>query len=332
MQIWLCESNPMTLSRRSFLNSIAVTSLATSSASGLARATEPLYETGNLGPRQESTQSPLRTAKTSNVRLGLAAYSFREHFEFMRGKPQTPRGDKKVDMFSFIDYCAEHRCGAELTSYFFPPDADEAYFLKVKRHAFLNGVPIVGTAIGNNFTIGRGEKLDQQIADAKKWIDRAAIMGAPHVRFFAGTRKQLEASPDGMKIAIESLQECVDYASKRGIVIGVENHGQLTAQQVLKVVGGVKSDWFGVNLDTGNFISDDPYRDLELCFPHAVNVQFKIKMKSPAGEKYDADLPRIGTIIDNANYRGFVVLESEEEKPFDHVPMWLEKIRETLGC
>lgn len=288
---------------------------------------------GSISPKVLAAEPKSKThkvLKTPPLRLGLAAYSFKDHFEFMKGKPKAPLDDKKINMFGFIDYCAQHHCAAELTSYFFPPDADESYFLKIKRHAFLKGVPIVGTAIGNNFTIPKGEKLDNQIADAKQWIDKAAIMGAPHVRFFAGTRKQLEASPDAMKIAVESLQACVDYAAGKGVFVGVENHGQLTAEQVLQVVESVKSDWFGVNLDTGNFVSKDPYADLTRCIGHAVNIQLKIKMKSEEGEKYDADFDRIASIVKDSNYRGYVVLEYEEEKPFENVPAALAKTRKSF--
>lgn len=272
-------------------------------------------------------QEPIRGKSGANIRLGLAAYSFRRHFEFSKGSPNKPADGKAIDMFGFVDYCAQLHCGAELTSYFFPPNVDREYFLQIKRHAFLNGVPIVGTAIGNNFTIGKGELLDQQVAEAKRWIDWAAMMGAPHIRFFAGTRAQLEAAPDNMSIAIESLQQCVDHAAQSGIFIGVENHGQLTATQVLEIVKGVDSKWFGINLDTGNFISDDPYRDLAMCAPYAVNVQLKIKMKNPAGETSDADFERIGKILAEANYRGYVVLEFEEDRPFDHVPELMSKMQ-----
>ena len=231
-------------------------------------------------------------------------------------------------MFGFIDYCAEQNCGAELTSYFFPPDADEAYFKKIKRYAFLNGVPIVGTAIGNNFTIPKGEALDKQIADAKQWIDRAVQMGAPHIRFFAGKRKELEESPETMKIAIEALQECVDYAAKVGVFVGVENHGDLSGDHVIEIINGIKSDWFGVNLDTGNFVSNDPYAEIEQCAPYAVNVQVKVKMKTPKkGEKFDADLERVSKILKEANYRGNVVMEYEEEKPFENVPAAMDQLR-----
>ena len=313
----------MTIDRRDFLKSASASFGAGAVASSsLSNSTNAVV---GVCP-----QEPLHAASTPVFNLGLAAYSFRPHFKFMKGKAQKPLDEKSIDMFEFIDYCADQKCAAELTSYFFPPDADEKYFHKIKRHAFLNGVPIIGTAIGNNFTIGRGEKLGQQIADAKQWIDRAAQMGAPHIRFFAGTRAQLEAAPDNMAIAIESLQTCVDYAARHGIFVGVENHGNLTADQVVEIVKRVESDWFGVNLDTGNFISDDPYADLVKCAPFAVNVQVKVKMRNPANEKYDADFERLTKIFTDANYRGNLVLEYEEENAFENVRTAMDQMRKAF--
>lgn len=281
-------------------------------------------------PMRRPFQEPISRSGESNIQLGLAAYSFRSHFEFMKGKVQKPKNNKKLSMFEFIDYCATQNCAAELTSYFFPPDADDAYFLQIKRHAFLQGVPIAGTAIGNNFTLGRGERLNQEISKAKKWIDNAALMGAPHIRFFAGTRQQLESSPDNMKIAIESLQHCVDYAAQKGIFVGVENHGKLSADQVIQIVRGIKSDWFGVNLDTGNFISETPYADIEKCAPYAVNVQLKVKVKKSDGTVTKTNLKELKRIFTESNYRGNIILEFEEADPFGSIPQYMKKLRDTF--
>ena len=311
----------MTFDRRGFLKSVSAGAVGIGAASAMLGVNEA--QAAPLKPEQP------QSAGSHLFKLGLAAYSFKPHFEFYKGKKAktAPLGGKSIDMFEFIDYCAQQKCSAELTSYFFPPDADDKYFQKIKRYAFRNGVPISGTAIGNNFTIDRGEKLDKQIADAKRWIERADQMGAPHIRFFAGKRKELEAAPQTMKIAIESLQQCVDYAAKYGIFVGVENHGALTPEHIIEIVDGVESDWFGVNLDTGNFVSGDPYADLVKCAPLAVNVQVKVKMKNDADQKYDADLGRVAQIFKDANYRGNVVMEYEEENPFDNVPGAMDELR-----
>ena len=116
-----------------------------------------------------------------------------------------------------------------------------------------------------------------------------------------------------------------------GIFVGVENHGQLTAAQVLEIVKGVDSPWFGINLDTGNFHSDDPYADLSACAPYAVNVQLKVKMKNSAGEVFDPDYERISKILTDANYRGYLVLEFEEKQPIRQRPASDEHIAKELS-
>lgn len=320
----------MTFNRRVFLKSVS----AGAGAIGAGAVVSPaLMSAANAASPSPSSQESLRNADGPVFHLGLAAYSFKPHFEFYKGKKakKLPLDGKKIDMFGFIDYCAQQNCGAELTSYFFPPDADEAYFRKIKRHAFVNGVPIVGTAIGNNFTLEKGEKLDKQIADAKLWIDRAVQMGAPHIRFFAGKRKEVEQAPDRMKNAIEAVQECVDYAAKAGVFIGVENHGNLTADHVIQIISSIESDWLGVNLDSGNFVTGDVYDEMARCAPYAINVQIKVKMKTETkGVKIDCDIPRVANIIKESNYRGFIVMEYEEEKPFEKVPGAMDVLRKNF--
>ncbi len=275
-------------------------------------------------------RGPIARDGNANLRLGLAAYSFRDHFAWMKGKAREAQ-DPMMNIMDFINYCAKHKvAGAELTSYFFPATADEGYFRKIRHHSHVSGVTVSGTAIGNNFSRGRGDHLDLEIVTAKKWIDRAVWMGAPHVRFFAGTARDFAKGPDRMPVAIEALQECCDYAGKRGVFVGVENHGNLTSDQVLEIVKGVDSKWFGVNLDTGNFHSQDPYADLEKCAPFAINVQLKTMMKNADGKTFEADLTQVSNILKKARYQGFVVLEYEENEASKNVPLALERLRKIL--
>jgi sugar phosphate isomerase/epimerase len=263
--------------------------------------------------------------------MGLAAYSFRGAFTTMRGKPQAaPADGRRMDMRGFIDFCAVHDCGAELTSYFFPPDADAAWYRELRRYAFVRGVPIVGTAIGNNFSLPPGDALNTQIADAKAWIDRSVHFGAPHIRFFAGTAKHLAQDPSRIKTSIGALQECAEYAGERGIMIGVENHGNISPDQLVQIIEGVQSPWIGINLDTGNFHTEDPYADLARCAPWAVNIQVKLQMRTAKGVHSKADYGRIAGILREARYQGFVVLEYEAKNPFEDVPGELVTLREAL--
>ena len=279
-------------------------------------------------------RGPIERSGPPRFHVGLAAYSLRDYFAYRKGNPHKPSADgKAIDMIGFLDYCvAQNIDAAELTSYFFRPDADDAYFRDLKQAAFLRGVTISGTAIGNNFTIGKGPALEAEIASAMAWIDRASVLGAPHIRFFAGTGRQLEGNPQRLEEAAEALGRCAEHAAEHGIFLGVENHGNLTPQQMLALMRRVDSSWVGINLDTGNFHSDDPYRDLEMCIDYAVNVQVKVSMKTPQGEKYPADLKRVGKILRDGNYQGFVVLEYEDSNPYDEIPAALVRLREGLSA
>jgi sugar phosphate isomerase/epimerase len=90
----------------------------------------------------------------------------------------------------------------------------------------------------------------------------------------------------------------------------------------------VKSDWFAVNLDTGNFHTEDPYADIEACAPYAATCQVKVEISRKGQKKEDADLARIVGILRKANYKGYVTLEYEAaEEPLTAIPRHLAALR-----
>lgn len=313
------------ISRRSFLRLSAGSGLLAASAGSFIATPAAL------------AIEPVKRAGKPRFLLSLAAYGFREYFEWMRGKQKTiADAGKKMDMFKFVDYCADHGCeGAELTSYFFDPATTSDDLLKLRRHAFLRGVMISGSAVGNNFARPKGKELDDEIADVKKWIDQASVLGAPHIRVFAGAPPKGTDEATARKNCIAAMEECCDYAGKKGIYLGIENHGGIVTlpEQLLSLIKDVKSPWFGVNLDTGNFRTEDPYADLARCAPYAVNVQVKVEIqKGPKADKEEADLKRVGKILREANYQGFVALEYEAKPdPYEAIPKHLEELRAALA-
>lgn len=277
---------------------------------------------------------PFKRPGEPRLRLSLAAYSFREFFkDASHNRTKTPPAEKQIDLFQFVDYCAEHGCqGAELTSYYFPKEISNEFLLKVKRHAFLRGMELSGTSVGNTFTVPAGQKRDQEIAHTKKWIDHAALMGIPHIRVFAGNFEG-QSQEVAKKNCIAALEECCAYAGERGVFLGIENHGGIVAEPdaLNDIVKAVQSPWIGINLDTANFHTDDPYRDLARCAPYAVNVQVKTEVQAKGKKKEPADLERIVKILRAANYQGYVVLEYEAaEDPFTAVPGALRKLSALL--
>ncbi len=280
---------------------------------------------------------PFERAGTPRLRLSIAAYSFREFFKDTNSKStKRPPIDKQIDLFQFIDYAADHGCdGVELTSYFFPADCTPEFVAKVRRHAFVRGLSVSGTAIGNTFTHPAGPERDKNVALLKKWVDHAAILGAPHIRVFAGEAPKGVSYDDARKNCLSTLDECCTYAGKHGVILGIENHGGIVAkpEQLLGIVREVKSPWLGINLDTGNFRTEDPYADFTRCAPFAVNIQVKDEIRrAGATASEPADIPRFFKILRDANYQGWVALEYESaENPWTAVPRLLKQMKELAG-
>lgn len=279
---------------------------------------------------------PIKRPGKSRMMLGVAAYSFREYFQWSRDKENKPKGGRKQwSILDFVDWCGDNNVpGAEVTSYFFPPDCDESFCNDVKHRAYLRGVGLTGTAVGNNFALPKGDKLSEQVAYTKKWIDFAAVMGAPHIRVFAGSKPKDLSEEEAVANCLAAYEECLEHAGKKGVFLGLENHGGIVAEpdNLVKMVRAAKSKWAGINFDSGNFHTEDPYSDLAKIAPYAVNVQLKMDIMPKGKPKEESDIKRVIQILRDANYQGWFTLEYERaDDPFVSVPRICDELRQMLG-
>lgn len=286
-----------------------------------------------LSPRgalaADEAKSPLPPAR---YRFSLAAYSYRSLLGGARGNPNP-----KMTIEDFVTDCYQAGFdGVELTSYYFPKDVTPEFLRAVKAHCFKLGMDITGTAVGNDFTHPKGEIRDKQIADVKRWIDNAEVLGAPVIRIFAGSLKPGQTEAQAQELVIEAVKECCDYAGKHGVFLALENHGGITSTPdgLLKLYEGAKNPWLGINFDSGNFHTADPYADLEKIAPYTINAQVKVVItRSEKGaKKEESDFGRIAKMLRAANYRGYIVLEYEEPAdPRAECPKILEQLRKAFG-
>jgi sugar phosphate isomerase/epimerase len=234
----------------------------------------------------------------------------------------------------FIDLAAGMDLDAvELTSYYFPETTPD-YLARLKGRCTRLGLDVSGTAVGNNFCVTDPEKRKQQLDLVKQWVEHTSRLGGKTIRIFAGTAEKGDPEDQARARCVEAIQEACDHAGKYGIYLALENHGGITAtpEQILALVKAVKHDWFGVNMDTGNFHTADPYADLEKIAPYAVVTQVKTEIQRPGMKKEDADLKRLVEILRAVNYRGYVALEYEAaEDPKAAVPGHVAALRKGVG-
>lgn len=303
-------------SRRSFLSTTAA--LATGGVLFQSETTPRLYAI-----------EPLKRPGKPQFKFSLAAYSYRE---FLTGKKD------KLTLEDFITDCAKFGCeGTELTSYYFPAEVKPDYLRSVKKLCFELGLDVSGTAIRDDLCLPPGPARDKEIAHVKQWIENAEILGAPVIRIFSGNAQKGQTVEEAQKLAIAGMEECCDYAGKHGVILALENHGGLTqtVDGMMQLVEGVKSPWFAVNLDSGNFWSSDPYADLARIAPYAMNVQIKVAIRRGLDKgvpKEESDFKKLAKMMRDANYRGYVVLEYEEgDDPREACPRYLKELREAFA-
>lgn len=297
--------------RRQFLQGAAAASAGAALLTAPAAAIDPIARVGK-----------------SQIRLSLAAYSYRRYLEL------RPKEKPKMTLADFIDISATLPLDAvELTSYYFP-ETGVRYLADLKGRCTRLGLDVSGCATRNDFCLPDAAALKKEIAHVRAWIEHTSRLGGKTLRIFAGRVANGDKEQAARARCVDAIHNVCDHAADFGVYVALENHGGITdtIDQMLTLVKAVKHPWFGVNFDTGNFHSADPYADLARLAPYAIVCQIKSEIRRAGGNKEQADLKRLIQILRDANFRGYVALEHEaNEDPKEAVPRHLAALRKLIG-
>jgi len=194
----------------------------------------------------------------------------------------------------------------------YPRVPDDTFLYRLKRRAFVNGVTISGTGVRNDFAVADPAARQQDVRMVKAWIEVAAKLGATVVRIFAGQKV-----PDGgtfdrtLEWMVPDIKACVEHGRQHGVIVGLQNHNDFlkTADETIRVIEAVNSEWIGVILDVGSLRQGDPYAEIEKLVPYAVTWQLKESIWYGTKE-VPTDVARIRAIIERTGYRGFLPIET----------------------
>jgi sugar phosphate isomerase/epimerase len=273
------------------------------------------------------------------LRIGVSTYSF-WHF----------KGDKVP-----IEHCIDRAAamgfdGVEVLHQQMRSE-DNGYLQDLKRRAFTQGLDLMGFSTHQGF-VSPDKRIRQENVDhTRRCIDLAWRLGIPTLRVNTGrwgTIKSFDelmanrgiepnldgyTDDDGFAWVIDGLRQCLPQAEQCGVTMGLENHWGLgrTAAGVMRVVDAVDSPWLRVTLDTGNFL-EDMYEQMQRLAPHAVLIQAKTYFGGGEWYTLEIDYARVGRILRDAGYRGYVSLEFEgKEDAETGVPKSLALLRQALS-
>jgi len=272
--------------------------------------------------------------------IGVSTYSF---WQFNGPKEETP-----------ISQCIEDAArmgfdGIEILHIQMTGE-DNATLQKLKKQAFHAGLDLMGFSTHQGFVSPDADVRQENVEKTLHQIELAYRLGIPTMRINTGrwgTTKSFDdlmankgieptlegyTDEDGFKWVIDSIEKCIPKAEECGVVLGLENHWGLgrTADGVQRIVEAIDSPWLMVTLDTGNFL-ENGYQQLQQLADRAILMQAKTYYGEGKWYTLDLDYKRIGQIMREANYRGYISLEFEgQAPPAEAVPKSLEKLRKNF--
>ena len=175
-------------------------------------------------------------------------------------------------------------------------------------------MPIDFGDIGNPDDAARAADIEM----LKMWIDIAAELGSPSVRFNSG---HVNYDADGnldLSLCIDSYRQLARYGATKNVAITMENHGGATAQPeaCVAIFEGVNDPNYQLTPDLGNFhLGEDMYRGIDMMF--SCGKPLCVHMKTYAfdesyGEGCDShtDFKRMAEIVRRHNYEGWYSIET----------------------
>ena len=305
--------------------------------SGVATVMAPAAAPGEKSARDIPRKRPFNGAN----RIGVSSYSF---WGFRRQELRSLHTNLEHAARMGFDGLEVLQRQLEST--------ERAALQKIKRHAFVLGLDLMGYSTHQGFLSPDKEKRRKNIDHTIDCLEQAYQLGIPTMRVNSGTwgtsrnfdelmkKRGIEdpiegyTEEDAYKWVIDAYETLIPEAAKRGVVMGLENHWGLgvTPEGVKRVVGAVGSEWLQVTLDTGNFL-EDPYDRLTQLAPQTVLMQCKTYFGGGRWYTLDLDYARIARIMKQAGFQGYVSLEFEgKEDPLTAIPKSLQLLSRHFGA
>jgi len=172
---------------------------------------------------------------------------------------------------------------------------------------------------------------DRQAArELVKHLGIAARLGCKVMRIVGGSRRSRPKSWSVHQRQLgRMLREILDGAQQHGVVLALENHIDLLADEMVDLIAGIDSPWLGVCLDTGNNLRmiEDPVAVAEKLAPftRATHIKdltayrgdprdFRFWPSVPLGDGI-IDLEAILGFLQKSRYQGLLAIEIDYLHP-----------------
>jgi sugar phosphate isomerase/epimerase len=216
-------------------------------------------------------------------RIGIDSYSYHRLLGEIRPGEEAPWSSFRRGSLDAIEHAlALGVDGVSLETCFLPSldELDRGWLRDVARE--LEVVLAWGHRHGLEFGAN-----PEALADLLAWLDCARAVGCSLVRCVAASPGFRGRAPvaEQIELTVEPLAIACARARELGLRLALENHGDLTAAELLELVERVGDDALGVCFDTANALrlGEDPAAAAALLAPRVRLVHLKdVEAMTPA--------------------------------------------------
>ena len=255
------------------------------------------------------------------MKVGIDSYCYHRLFgEVYTGQNQPQYRLSFEDFLTKIDKLGID--GVSLESCFIP-QFDDAYLCGVKAHLDASGMDRV-YAWGHPDGL-EGGRNEQAFEEMVQHIGYAKLIGADVMRVVGSSLMfRFEPHEPQLEKLTRMFSEATKIAERHGVKLAVENHIDYNSDEILQLVTGVNSPYFGVNFDSGNFLRvlDDPIQAMKklASFVFATHIKDLRPVRGvPAHEWYffscvptgEGLIPneKLVQLLHQHRYQGFLAVE-----------------------
>lgn len=261
------------------------------------------------------------------MNVGIDSYCFHRSFgDLWPGIDEDP--GRRWSVFDVVRFAKELGIAGVSLETCFMPALDRAFLTDLRgalNEAGLERVLAWGHPTGLD-----GGTNPAALADLQQHVGSAVALGTRTMRIVASlTRYSAELEAQFVRDLVPVLRQAARAAADEGVVLAIENHGDFTADALLRLLERVDAPNLRVTLDTGNAlrILEDPVEAARKLAPYTVATHVK-DVTAGRGSPHDflfwpatpvgqgtIDIPAILRILADAGYQGLLCVEVDNPAP-----------------
>jgi sugar phosphate isomerase/epimerase len=261
------------------------------------------------------------------MKIAIDSYCYHRYFGECYPGLQQP-ADRSMSVWDFLKRAKQLGvAGVSLESCFFP-SFEESLLRRLKETLDAAGLERVWAwGHPNGLCSGTDRRA---AADLRRHLSHARTIGAKVMRIVGGSRRTRPASFALHKRRLGGmLRNLLPVAEDHGVIMALENHIDLTADEMTDVIMSIDSPWLGVCLDTGNNLRlhEDPLVVAEKLAPFARATHVKdvgVRRGDPKDFAFWPSVPLGRGLVDigkvlgylkKARYKGLLAIEVDYLHP-----------------